>query len=244
MNKFNYKWPILNKQQNSLSPVQNISLITKDTNKVISTNDKVLAVGIPTLFFYYIMMGYIYITGMGEKWKLNTLSDSIQNCEKKGSTTLIIIFMALFLSLFAYQNLYGTDSKKAIIIAFNYIFTGCLILFMFFPPKENGKKLKFHGVLAFLVLLSYITNSFLIVNVYKDYYKDEEVLPLVIIGYIIAICSVIAMLIMLYHAFGGSDKLVAIIEFICIAIFGAYLAIFIQFPPIPNVDLSCVMIPK
>ncbi len=261
--KFNYKWPIVS------NTTAQQAILNKQTNQEVSTSTQTLGIGITTVIFYFITIFYIYSSGAINKQKiplnnvmnetisafknrsifyLNTFSGSCQNTEKIGTTVLLVIFLALLQGLFSSQNISGSDMKRATIVAFNYVIVLCWLLFLYiFPDKNTSTQ---HLILAIFVLVSLIINCFLIANLYNDYFDEKTIEPLVAISYTMVSFAGIAGGFMLLNAyFNNSLKYlnthtaVAYTEMSCLILFGIFMIIFIQFPPLPTNQLSCVMIP-
>lgn len=251
-----YKWPILNLQQ--LQPQQAIS---KTTGKDILPTQETINIGITTIFFYFFMLFYIYITALGKPselfnklgsfYNINTLSTSLEKSEKNGTIIFIMLFLALLQGLFSSQGIYSNDPKRAPIIAFNYVIFLCWLLFLFiFPYKKIGNTQKTsipHIFLAICVLLSLIINSFLISNVYSDYYEETSIMSLYGITYLLIGLSIAAIIIIFLGGITHFNPIyislgVAYAELACLITFGIFLCVFIQFPALPNNKLDCVMV--
>ncbi len=189
-------------------------------------------------------------------FRLNTLSASFEHSEKIGTTLFVVIFMALLQALFSYQNIYSTDPKRSPIIAFNYIIILCWLLFMFIFPSRTVGKLQLtswpHTFLAFCVLLSLIINCFLIANLYSDYFDEKAIEPLTGIGYAIIGAAIFALISMMFNAISDwyptiykwTHSWVALAEILCLVLYGIFMIMFIQFPPVPDGRLSCVLVPE
>jgi len=184
-------------------------------------------------------------------WNLNTLSSSLKNSERIGTTICLVVFLALLQGVFAYQNIYSTDFKKSTIVGFNYFIVLCWLLFLYiFPTKKQGDKettSKSHLFLAICVIVCIIINCFLISNLYLDFFDSKSLEPLAGIGYSLVACAILSAMTMLisipYHN-SLTHKLIAYSEMACLVLFGIFLIIFIQFPPLPTDQLVCTMIPS
>lgn len=280
--KISYKWPTVSKSNGA----QQAILTNRKTEEKVSTSEQTLGIGIAAVVFYYMSLVYIYgssivkineIDGMKSFWTfikscikdgsifhLNTLSSSLQNAERIGTTVCLVLFLALLQGLFSYQNVYSDDPKRAPIIAFNYLIVLCWFLFLYiFPYKQvaNGikKTSKSHLFLAFCVLASIIINCFLLGNLYGEYYEENDVKSLTDIGYALVALAVFSGLTMLVNIdsisnYGKklgftrlgffSHEAVAYSEMCCLILYGIFMILFIQFPPLPSAQLSCVMVPN
>src|SRR6185369_9902638 len=99
--------------------------------------------------------------------------------------------------------IYTSDPKRAPIIAFNYVIVLCWFLFLYiFPSKDVGKGVQkislAHLFLAFCVLASIIINSFLLSDLYSEYYEEKDTKPLSGIGYALVSLIVLAGLTMIF----------------------------------------------
>jgi hypothetical protein len=190
--------------------------------------------------------------------KLNTLSSSFEFSEKIGTTICLIVFLALLQGIFSFQNIYSNDFKRAPIIAFNYVIILCWLLFMFiFPSKIVNSTIKtssIHFFLAFCVLTAIIINCFLVSNLYSEYFELKDLEPLNGIGYALVGLVLFAGITMIFNTLSDIDKFnwilkythsgVAYAELCCLILFGVFMVIFIQLPPLPSdQQLSCVMVP-
>jgi len=189
---------------------------------------------------------------------LNTLSSSFEDSERIGTTICVIIFLATLQGFFSCQNIYSTDPKRAIIIAFNYLIVLCWLLFLYiFPYKKGTKKpSNAHSFLAFCILSALIINCFLIINLYTEFFDEYALSPLSGITYAIVGFAVFAVVVMILNnysttpvkssfiSFKFTHPAVAMCEMACLVLFGVFLIIFTQYPPIPSDQLSCVMIPN
>ena len=237
-------------------------LTNKITNTEVSTSDQTVAIGSATIIFYFLTLAYIYGSALYKnsngKLELYTMSKSFEYSEKIGTTIGVVVFMALLQTLFSYQNIYSNDPKRSTIIAFNYLIILCWLLFMFIFPStkvsvmNDGKNVfkevasPQHSFLAFCVLASLIINCFLIVNLYNDYFDEKALESLMGIGYAIVAASILAIITMIVNAKNKGDAhlFVAFAELSCLILFGIYLIFFIQYPPVPSNQLSCVLLPK
>lgn len=184
-------------------------------------------------------------------FNLNTLSSSFKGSERIGTTVCLMIFLALLQTLFSYQNIYSNDIKRAPVIAFNYVIILCWFLFLYiFPSKMIGKQeksSKAHLFLAICALVSIIINCFLLANLYSEYFDEKTIEPLSGIGYALVAFLLFSGITMICNVhIGGhlAHEAVAYSEMICLILFGIFLILFTQFPPLPSDQLSCVMIPS
>lgn len=181
-------------------------------------------------------------------FNLNTLSSSFKGSERIGTTVCLVIFLALLQGVFAYQNIYGTDLKKSTIVAFNYFVVLCWLLFLYiFPSRKKGGTSMTHLFLAICVLVCIIINCFLISNLYLDYFDSKSLEPLSGIGYTLVAVILFSGMTMITNGYFHTHlthELVAYSEMACLVLFGIFLIIFIQFPPLPTAQLSCSMIPS
>jgi len=191
-----------------------------------------------------------FMKNSGSIWNLNTLSSSLKNSERIGTTVCLVVFLALIQGVFAFQNIYSTDFKKSTIVGFNYFLVLCWLLFLYiFPFKKVGgesKLSKSHLFLAVCVITSIIINCFLIANLYSDYFDSKSLEPLSGIGYALVGCAVACVLSMLISIpFNNhlTHELIAYSEMSCLVLFGIFLIVFIQFPPLPTDQLVCTMVP-
>lgn len=270
--KVEYKWPIVKNKTHVQNNLNQAALINQKTGNIVENSKQTTAVGTTTVIFYLLMLLYIYITGAlsdtgniksdflgillnsiknGKFLKLNTLSISLQHSERIGTTILLVCFLATLQTLFASQNMYIGDDKRSLIVAFNYIIVLCWLLFLYiFPSKTIGKKettSTAHAFLVFCIMLSIIINSFLIIDLYSVYYDAKSLESLKIITYIIVFFCILCGLVMLFtNIFTNfmESIMIAYFELICLILFGIFLIIFIQFPPLPSNELSCVMVDK
>lgn len=192
-----------------------------------------------------------------EKPTLNTLSTSFEYSERIGTTVCLIIFLALLQGLFSSQNIYSTDPRRASIIAFNYIIVMCWLLFLYIFPSVKVEKVAhishIHFLLACCVLGSLIINCFLVIDLYSDYFDDKSIEPLKVASYVIVGAAVIAAISMginfkvwtSFPSLGSwTSFAVAACELICLIFFGIFLILFIQYPPVPDEKLSCILVPS
>ena len=133
----------------------------------------------------------------------------------------------------------------------------CWLLFLFIFPytkvtvgtKEQLLTSKTHSFLAFCVLAALIINCFLIVNLYDEFFDQDALAPLSGIGYAIVAAAGFAVVVMIINnfssdsAFKYTHSMVALCEMACLVLFGVFMIMFTQYPPIPSDQLSCVMIP-
>ncbi len=108
-----------------------------------------------------------------------------------------------------------------------------------------------HSFLAFCVLLSLIVNCFLIANLYSDYFDEKAIEPLTGIGYAIIAAAIFAAISMIANT--ASDWVpkiaswthgwVSLAEILCLVLYGVYMSLFIQFPPLPDARLACILVP-
>ena len=165
--KVNYKWPIIQNQNNQINQqilvnnqINQQILVNKKSGQEVLVSNQSIEIGTATIVFYFLNFFYIYGSALfnefiskkkvssfftefkknpGGFFKLNTLSTSFEESNKVGTTIVIIIFMALLQGLFSSQNIYSTDPKCSSIIAFNYLIVLCWLLLMFiFPYKSVG----------------------------------------------------------------------------------------------------------
>ena len=138
--KFSYKWPTVS-QTNLANPQANIQ-----TN--IQTN---------------VQANQAFLNQVFLNKQTNQEVPATDQTLGLGITTVIfyfmmfIVFLALLQGLFASQNIYNSDPKRALVIAFNYVIVLCFLLFNFIFPswKDSGDKertLWLHSFLAFCVL--------------------------------------------------------------------------------------------
>jgi len=250
--KFIYKWP-LSSQSSGQSPGQSNILVNTQNNQSQQPTTQTQIIGSFTGIAYLGMLMYIYYSAMKNKsnkstFYLNTLSTSFQYSEKIGTTIGIFIFLALLQGLFSSQGIYNTNPKCAAIIAFNYVFVLCLLLFMFIFPEGNGEI--GHGVIALFVLCSLIINCFLLLNIYSDYYNDDSLLPLSIIVYMMVGSAILTVLCFTgYTIISWKMKKyvnemhlgVACSELICLLLYSAFIFVYMQFPAVPQVQLNCTI---
>jgi hypothetical protein len=264
---YSYKWPTIKQGSN----VQQ-ALLNKQTQQEVETSPQTLGIGITTVIFYFLTFIYIYGSGAinnnnitsFESFKnkvitsikdltifnLNTLSSSFEKSERIGTTMCLIVFLALLQSLFSYQNIYSNDMKRAPIVAFNYVIILCWLLFLYiFPSNKDSKGTKTsigHLLLAICVLISVIINCFLVANLYSDYFSQSDIEPLTGIGYALVLVALVSGIGMMFNGKYNTTfthSFVAYTEMGCLVLFGIFLIIFIQFPPLPSDQLSCVLIP-
>jgi hypothetical protein len=193
--------------------------------------------------------------GFNSILNLNTLSTSFQYSEKIGTSICILVCLALLQGIFAFQNIYATDVNGGTIIAFNYIIIMCWLLFLFvFPRNEKGLSHS-HLAVAFCMLASLIINCFLVVMLYREYFDDNSIKPLsdisyILVGFLLANILVMGLSMIKessYPIIGQLHKLGRLVpwtELVSLILFGVFLILFIQFPPLPNAHLSCTMVPN
>lgn len=236
-----YKWPV---DKPSVGNKSQGAMYVSKKNEEIETSQQSLSIGISSCVIYLLMLSYIYITAIRKKYDFNTFSVSFENCERVGTTILIIVFLAVLQGLFASQGMYSrTDTKKAIIITFNYIIIMCWILLMFVFPKYNDKISVLHSFITFFVIFCVIVNCWLTYTLYNEYFNLEDTNAMLYANIIMTVLAIIAGIFMFTHGmFSTSIKYVAFFEFITLFSYVIFNTVFMLMPPIPNVDLVCKMV--
>ena len=177
------KWQVVDKNtidstvENTIdSNVQSAFFYHKESKNTIETVKSTKNLGISTGIIYLLMYVYIYVsaytnmkTNGVELSYVTTTSESYQHCEKKLTIVFLIVFLALLQALFNKQNFYK-DSRSISVVAINYVIIMCWLLFFYIVPSNFDQITKqknsnvYHFVLAFIVLVSVMYNSFTISN--------------------------------------------------------------------------------
>jgi hypothetical protein len=235
-----YKWPMENNKSRSAQS----ALFTTRKDEEIESSEQSLSIGISTSVIYILTLSYIYITAVRKKYDFNTFSISFENCEKIGTTIFLIVFLALLQGLFASQGIYTkTDTKKAIIIAFNYIIILCWILFMFVFPKYGDRISMLHSFIAFFVIFCFVANCWLTYALYNEYFNKEDTNAMLYSNIIMSILAIVAGFFMATHYFlNTSIKFVAFFEFITLFSYVIFNTVFMMLPPIPDANLVCKIV--
>jgi hypothetical protein len=279
--KVSYKWPITS---NALPSEQQALFVSKTNNNQVSTSAN--PVGIATVVCYFITLLYIYGSSWAKMHKdifpnvfkrfikegeqitepiyIHTLSDSFQHCEKRVTTILVLLLLALLTGLYTSQNLSDTNSPmRNAVIAMNYLIFLTWFLFFFIWPAEKA-----HMPIAFITLMAVILNASFVMILYEEYFSGDVINSVRDITYVIIAFALFAMLVMaissfinegfgnIVQKFKGTNfgekfakfklgtQFIAICEILCLISFGIFMVYIIQLPPLPPVgSLSCSMAP-
>lgn len=238
MINLNYKYPVIT-PAGALYESKNGA--TVETAKISSI------IGILACIFYYILYIYLYATSFyfGHIDATNyTVSQAFQYSEKYGTIILLIIFIGLFQGLLATLNFYDTeDFRRIVVVCTTYVM---LIIWLLFTFVAHAKHMKIHSFLAVIKMIFVVYVSYTIYSLYSNYYNQDGLLPLEIIVYLtmslFLLCIVLGAVKcvvdyrFIYHVFACS-------EIICILMFGIFIGMLSQLPPLPNQSgLVCSLI--
>jgi hypothetical protein len=242
-----YKWPKADNQQLKQQLKQQI--LNKKTEEDVDVKVESLGTGIASVIMYFCSIFFIYISAIKNdswKFKLNTLSYSLEKSNKSIVILLLMIFLALLQIFFSFQNIDVKNPKRAPVVAFNFVIITCILLLTVIFSNEKKKVVISHFMIAFCTIIALIINCFLISLTYEDYFFKKDIEPLNIISYIIFGVASIAGLLMLWGIKNGGftiflSKGIAFFELVCLILFGIFIILLVQYPPLPNDELSCVL---
>lgn len=243
-------------------------LISKNQNKyqrnIIESqsenfyNINVSYTGISAVFFYILCFLYIYYTAHKTgKITLNlkdnygiTLSEALEHSEKIGATVLMVTFSALYIGLLSNKGfLIGNDYLRLSIIGANFVLLlGFLLLFLIPPSRNSYKQALLHFILAGIVIIFTIYSNFMISEIYRNEYQENEYTNTLLgLASVSSIFGILVIMIVIFSFFVKLKKriyeilfsIIGISEIIIIILFGISLLLFSLMPEIPDLDYIC-----
>jgi hypothetical protein len=248
--KLSLKYPVAN--ANPYNAEEQIFNSTKSTQQVENTKTATI---LGSLTFLAYLSVFVSVYG-SSRWngdisfipqiinksvKGFTMSEAFEHCHKESSTIFIILFLALLQALYTEQNFSYEDPKRIAVIAMNYlVLIGWLSLYFVLRDQKS------HYFVAILVLICTLVNTLMVTELYNENYDKSELDMInypcyILIAIYLTLCLIFILSGIYYFSYKSTTQIsrlitgtIGIFEITSIILFGIFIVIFSQLPPLPN----------
>lgn len=241
-------------KKDSITPgvMHSLNMISTGSKTDVVIKEHVSEIGIIMCIVYFLTIFYLYLSSIPylKFPDTMTLSHSLKYSEKIGSIIFLVLFVCLLISLFTIDKGFITPNsselKKSLVFMSFAMLICFLLMFIITPSKRNNSQMKYHALLAFIILVYIIYSSFSYVLVYKEIYESNEIINILEgISYGIlafGLCMFLLFGVILVgpsRLYGPLSFCIALCEICILLLYGSILSIITTMPKLIDLQLNC-----